>query len=118
MPIRLRKILGAVSLFLLVFVFLVAILCGIFIFNDIGDLSFSHGDLPSGNRIELGLGLSAVLFLSLLGGIQSSMVFFRFLSKQVSERKAALMSMLPVVLLVVLIFLVQWNVMIAVYLPN
>jgi hypothetical protein len=118
MPLRLRKTLGAVSVFLLVSLSLDTILSGIFIFNDIGPLSISLGDLPSGNRIGFSLGFAVISFLSLLGGIQTGVVYFRLLSKQANDRRAALFAMLPVISLVVILCIIQWNVLVTMYSSN
>jgi hypothetical protein len=118
MLLRLRKILGAVSVFLLVSLFLGAILSGIVLFNDMGEVSFSHGDLPSGNRIGFNLGFAVISFLSLLGGVQAGMVYFRFLSKEVNDLRVALFAMLPVIFLAIILCIIQWRVLITAYFLN
>lgn len=118
MFLRLRKILSAVSVFLLVSLFLGTMLSGVFIFNDISSLSLSHGDLPSGNNVAFSAGFAAVSFLSLLGGVQTGVVYFRFLSQQANIRRTALFAMLPVIFLIIILCMIQWNVLGTIYSSN
>jgi hypothetical protein len=103
MPISLRKMIGTVSLFIIVCSLLVVTLSFVVTLNDLTILSFWYGELPTGKNIDFTIGVAAVLFMSVLGGFQASVVFFRFLSKEPNENRAALIAMLPVLLVVILL---------------
>jgi len=107
MPIAMRKILGVVCVFLLVFGLLVFVV-GLFItLNELGYLSFSYGALPTGKSIDFTMGFAVTVLLSFIGAMQASVLFFRFLSRLASHNKIELIAMLPVVILVVILCLWQ-----------
>lgn len=108
MILQLRKIMGTVCLFLLLFIILYLSFDFIRVTNllPIGEYSIMYGQLPDGSSFHISTTLVLILFSITSSSVISSYYFWHYLYS-LSNNTAALVSMIPVTLLAACIALLQ-----------
>ena len=100
--LKLRKLSGTTCLFTFTFIFLYLAADFIRVTNSlpVGEYSIKYGDLPDGTRFYISPPLATVLLVITSCSTVGSYFFWSYLSR-LSNKKAALVAMIPVLLLTV-----------------
>lgn len=109
MILKIRKIAGVLSIFILMFLLTYLALNFVILINDIdfGPVLISYGDLPTGDKFSIS-SVGKIVFSICFAVSLFSALLFSVLLRKLTKKKASAVSMLPVILLAVVLAVLSY----------